>query len=143
MIGAMSDVVDLLTRKMFNYCHLFDTGRFDEFADQFAHGQWHRADPGAPATRKWIDDRVLTYDGSPRTQHCTTNLIVEVDPSGHLATARSYVTVMQAVDGFPLQAVLGARYLDRFELVEGEWLWRQRGVETLVRGDTSRHVRSR
>lgn len=142
MICSMSDAVQMLTDRMHRYCHLFDAGRFDEFAAQFAHGRWHRAEPGEVATRRWIEDWVLTYDGSPRTQHCTTNLIVEVDEAAGTASASSYVTVMQAVEGFPLQAVFCGRYLDRFERVGDEWLWRERAVESLLRGDTSRHVRS-
>ena len=59
----MPDTIQTITAMLHRYCELFDTGQFDEFAAQFTHGQWHRADPGAPATRAWIDEWVLTYDG--------------------------------------------------------------------------------
>jgi hypothetical protein len=123
------------------YCELFDTGDFDGFAAQFAHGQWHRAEPGAAATRQWIADHVLTYDGRPGTQHLTTNVIVDVDEDAGTATASSYITVMQGLPDFPMQPIFGGRYKDTFERVDGEWVWRQRTVLGDVYGDTSRHVR--
>jgi hypothetical protein len=139
----MSDSVQILTAKVHRYCELFDTGQFDEFAAQFAHGQWHRAEPGAEATRQWIEEWVLTYDGRPGTQHLTTNLIVEVDEGAGTATASSYITVIQGVEGFPMQPIFGGRYKDRFERRGGEWVWLERKVLSDVRGDTSHHVRSR
>jgi SnoaL-like domain len=75
----MADSASQITALVHRYCELFDTGQFDEFAAQFEHGQWHRADPGAAAARRWIDDHVHLHDGLPRTKHLTTNLIVEVD----------------------------------------------------------------
>ena len=139
----MADSVQILTAKLHRYCELFDTGQFDEFAAQFADGQWHRAEPGKDATRAWIDEWVLTYDGRPGTQHLTTNLIVEVDEEAGTATASSYITVIQGVEGFPMQPIFGGRYKDRFERRGGEWVWLERNVLSDVRGDTSHHVRSR
>ena len=53
-------------------------------------------------------------DGTPRTKHVTTNLIVEVDDDAGTATGRSYFTVLQAVPGLPLQPIVAGRYHDRF-----------------------------
>jgi alkanesulfonate monooxygenase SsuD/methylene tetrahydromethanopterin reductase-like flavin-dependent oxidoreductase (luciferase family) len=78
----MADSVQQITALVHHYCELFDTGQFDEFAAQFERGQWHRADPGAVAARRWIDDNVHVYDGLPRTKHLTTNLTVQVDEQG-------------------------------------------------------------
>jgi hypothetical protein len=137
----MADSVRTITAMIHQYCELFDTGDFDAFARQFAHGQWHRADPGEAATRQWITDHVLTYDGRPGTQHLTTNLIVDVDEEAGTATARSYITVIQGVPGFAMQPIFGGRYHDRFERVDTAWVWRERRVLPDVYGDTSHHVR--
>ena len=104
-------------------------------------GQWFRAEPGTPATRRWIDEHVLIYEGSPRTKHVTTNLIVDVDDAAGTAEAQSYVTVLQALPDFPLQPIFSGRYQDRFERVDGEWRWRERRVLADLYGDTSRHRR--
>lgn len=139
----MPDHVRTITAIVHRYCHLFDSGDFDGFAEQFAHGSWHRAGHGRDAVRQWIADNVVVHDGSPCTQHATTNLIVDVDEAAGRATASSYVTVFQAAPGFPLQPIFAGRYLDTFELVDGDWRWLERRVESLLRGDTSHHVRAR
>jgi 3-phenylpropionate/cinnamic acid dioxygenase small subunit len=137
----MPDSVKALTDMIYRYAELFDTGDFEAFADQFRDGQWFRAEPGAPATLRWIDEHVLTYEGSPRTKHVTTNLIVDVDDAAGTAEAQSYVTVLQALPDFPLQPIFSGRYRDRFERVDGEWRWRERRVLADLYGDTSRHRR--
>lgn len=137
----MAEAAEQITALVYDYCELFDTGRFDEFAAQFEHGQWHRADPGAAAARRWIDDHVQLYDGLPRTKHLTTNLTVEVDEQAGTATARSYITVLQALSGFPLQPIFAGRYRDRFERVDGRWRWTRREVIGDLYGDVSHHVR--
>ena len=45
-----------------------------------------------------------TYpDGTPRTRHVTTNLIIESEEDAGTATSRSYFTIFQQVGDFPLQ----------------------------------------
>lgn len=82
------------------------------------------------------------HDGTPRTRHVTTNLIIEVDENGSLATARSYYTVFQALSDFPLQPIASGRYRDRFEKRNGKWCFVERDVTTYLVGDLSRHVRA-
>jgi hypothetical protein len=139
----MTDSASEITALVYRYCELFDTGRFEEFAAQFGHGQWHRADPGAAAARRWIEDNVHVYDGLPRTKHLTTNLTVEVDEEAGTAVARSYITVLQALPDFPLQPIFAGRYLDRFARVDGRWRWARREVIGDLYGDVSHHVRHR
>ncbi|MGH3203578.1 MAG: nuclear transport factor 2 family protein [Streptosporangiaceae bacterium] len=137
----MPDAVAEITALVNRYCELFDTGQFEEFAAQFEHGQWHRAGPGAAAARRWIDDHVHLYDGLPRTRHLTTNLTVEADQEAGTAVARSYITVLQALPGFPLQPIFAGRYRDRFARVDGRWRWTRREVIGDLYGDVSHHVR--
>jgi len=137
----MADSAGQITALVYRYCELFDTGRFDEFAAQFEHGQWHKAGLGAAAARRWIDDHVHVHDELPRTKHVTTNLTVDVDEDAGTATARSYVTVLQALPDFPLQPIFAGRYRDRFTLVDGCWRWTRREVIGDLYGDVSHHVR--
>lgn len=139
----MSDAVAVLTGMIHRYCTLFDTARFDEFAAQFEQGQWHRAEPGVAAARRWIDEWVLLHDGRPGTKHVTTNLIVDVDVDGTTATASSYVTVFQALPDFALQPIYAGRYRDEFTQVDGVWRWARRRAIGDLYGDISRHVRPR
>ena len=126
---------------MFRYAELFDTGRFDEFAALFEHGQWHKAGPGAATARRWIEDNVRLYDGVPRTKHVTTNVVADVDEDAGTATASAYVTIFQALPDFPLQPIFCGRYQDRLTRINGEWRWTERRVLNDLYGDISRHVR--
>ncbi|CAM5465366.1 Nuclear transport factor 2 family protein OS=Streptomyces rimosus subsp. rimosus (strain ATCC/ DSM 40260 / JCM 4667 / NRRL 2234) OX=1265868 GN=SRIM_026395 PE=4 SV=1 [Streptomyces rimosus subsp. rimosus] len=81
-------------------------------------------------------------DGTPRTQHVTSNVAIEVDERGGYADARSYVTVFQALPELPLQAIAAGRYRDRFERRGGRW--RFAGAAGAVVGSSvmwARHLR--
>lgn len=80
-------------------------------------------------------------DGTPRTRHVTTNLILELDADAGEASARAYYTVFQALEGFPLQPIAAGRYRDRFARRNGTWRFVERDVSTDLSGDVSHHVR--
>jgi ketosteroid isomerase-like protein len=82
----------------------------------------------------------LHEDGTPGTKHVTTNVRIELGPSGDTAVARSYFTVLQAVEGFALQTVVAGRYRDRFERRDGGWAFVERRFSTDLVGDVSRHL---
>jgi hypothetical protein len=70
-----------------------------------------------------------------------TNVILEMGADGTTAATRSYYTVTQATEGFPLQMVAQGRYHDRFEKVDGTWRFCFRDYSLLdARGDLSRHL---
>jgi hypothetical protein len=139
----MTDAVKEISDLMFRYAELFDTGSFDEFAALFEHARWHKAGSGPAVARKWIDENVKVYDGSPRTKHVTTNVVVDVDEAAGTATASAYVTVFQALPDFPLQPVLSGRYRDRFARIDGRWWFTEVVVIGDLYGDISHHVRYR
>jgi hypothetical protein len=58
--------------------------------------------------------RLYEDNGTPHTLHMTTNVIVEVEEGGLIASSRTYAVVFQAVDDFPLQPIIGVRYYDSF-----------------------------
>ncbi|MEV6129097.1 nuclear transport factor 2 family protein [Streptomyces violaceusniger] len=97
---------------------------------------------GRDAIERMFQDTLIVYaDGTPRTQHVTTNVAIEVDEQAGTAASRSYVTVLQALPDLPLQPIAAGRYRDRFERREGQWRFVERRVRINLIGDVSRHAR--
>ena len=97
---------------------------------------------GRDAIEKMFRDTLIVYaDGTPRTQHVTTNIAIEVDEQANTAVSRSYVTVLQALPDLPLQPIAGGRYHDRFERRDGQWRFVERRVRINLVGDVIRHLR--
>ena len=53
-------------------------------------------------------------DGTLRTRHLTTNVIVDIDEDSGTATTRSAFVVFQATPDLPLQPIVTGRYHDHF-----------------------------
>jgi 3-phenylpropionate/cinnamic acid dioxygenase small subunit len=138
---------DAISTLLYRYAELIDTGDFAGVAELFRHARL-RVGPGpeglidAEAMRQVFEQTVIRYDdGTPRTKHVTTNVIVEVGDDALTATARSYYTVLQQVDG-PLQPIVAGRYHDRFERADGQWRFVERDYTLMdLVGDVSRHLR--
>jgi hypothetical protein len=77
------------------------------------------------------------YEGSPRTRHVNTNLIIELD--GNTATSRNYFTVFQQSTTLPLQPIATGRYVDKFEFVDGRWRFCDRLMGDAMVGNISEH----
>src|SRR6201997_5264883 len=88
---------------------------------------------------------VIVYpDGTPRTKHVVTNPIIDVDDEPGTATCRSYYTVLQQTDDFPLQVIVAGRYHDRFERVDGHWRFCYRDYSMIDQvGELSHHLSQR
>ena len=84
--------------------------------------------------------RIYEQTGTPCTKHVTTNAIINVDEKGNNASARSYFTVFQALDDFPLQPIIAGRYHDQFERIDGKWRFKVRKMIPELYGDLSRHL---
>ena len=57
---------------------------------------------GPDAIEQMFRDMLIVYDdGTPRTKHVTTNVIIDVDEEAGAATSRAYFTVLQALPGLP------------------------------------------
>jgi hypothetical protein len=90
----------------------------------------------------WERFQIMYAGGTLRTKHVITNPIVEVNEAAGTATIRSWYTVFQATDGFPLQPIIVGRYLDSFERVDQVWRYSARVYPPAdLIGDTSRHGR--
>lgn len=121
-----------------------DRGELDAMAELFRHADVYmgdlppvRSDPAAVA-RAFRDFLRIYEDGTPRTRHITSNLIVELD--GPLrAKASSYVMVFQQTNELPLQPIIGGDYRDRFEKVDGVWRFVERYIGNDLYGNLSAH----
>jgi 3-phenylpropionate/cinnamic acid dioxygenase small subunit len=146
-VPPMDDARGAIANLIFTYAERIDLGDYEGLADLFAHAEITADGRDTPTRGR---DEVLAmytastrkYDnGTPRTKHVTTNLIVEVDEGGDAATCRSYFTVMQAVPGgLHLQPVIAGRYHDRFERADGAWRFARRHMIVDLVGDLSQHL---
>jgi 3-phenylpropionate/cinnamic acid dioxygenase small subunit len=132
---------------VYGYAERVDLGDFAAVAELFAHARYKGGGPddpgvvGAEAVLGILESMVRRYDdGTPRTKHVTTNLMIDADDAAGHATARSYYTVFQQLDGFPLQAIIAGRYHDAFERAEGEWRMTERVIFCDLVGDLSSHL---
>src|SRR3546814_14254689 len=99
---------------LYRYAALIDMGRLEEAAALFAHARI-KVHPGDAQDDGTIDGRqllelwrkkiILYEDGTPRTKHLVTNPIIEIDPNGRTATAKSYYTVVQTIFTLPPQII--------------------------------------
>ena len=127
------------------YSDCIDTGDLEGLADLLATAGFGAAEGplvrGRDNILKLYRRTVRIYeDGTPRTKHLVTNLVIEVDPGSASASARSYWTVLQATPALALAPILSGRYLDRFESVEGSWRFSERRIATDLVGDVSHHM---
>ena len=82
---------------------------------------------------------VIYPDGTPKTKHVLSNPMINFD--GTTATSRSYYTVFQMTENIPLQVIATGRYLDKFELVDGNWRFSYRESCSDMLGNISGHLR--
>jgi 3-phenylpropionate/cinnamic acid dioxygenase small subunit len=127
------------------YAELVDDGDFAGLGALLADATFTGS--GAPvsgpdAIEKMFADTLIVYDdGTPRTKHVTTNVIIEADEEAGTAVSRAYFTVLQARPGLPLQPIASGRYRDRFERRDGQWRFAERRVRVDLVGDVSHHLR--
>lgn len=134
-----------ITNLLYRYADAIDSGDLERAARLFAHARIrlsHDRIVGADELlENWRTRVRFRPDGTPGTKHVVTNPIIEVDEGAGSATCQSYYTVLQAVDGLPLQAIAVGRYLDEFERVEDGWRFSFRDYSLLdLRGDLSHHL---
>jgi hypothetical protein len=137
-----------ITNLIHTYPELIDSGDFTGVGELFAHGRITVADTGvvysgarevAAMYEEWV--QVYADNGTPHTRHVTSNLVIEIAADGLSAKARSYVTVFQSAESFPLQPIFSNRYLDEFVKVGSVWRFRHRQMTEAYVGDTSSHLR--
>lgn len=128
------------------YAEAIDAGDFAAVGSLFAHGVVCAPDgtpiaEGAAAVTKLYEATTRRYDdGTPKTRHIVTNVVVELDPDSNAATVRSRFTVHQATDSLPLQVIIVGDYADELELVDDRWVFRRRVMRPVLVGDLSHHL---
>jgi 3-phenylpropionate/cinnamic acid dioxygenase small subunit len=138
-VTAEVEIANLL----YGYAEYMDAGDFAGAARLFAHARLHVGpdqDVDADTMLSLWQQMVIVYpDGTPRTKHVITNPIIDV--VADTATCRSYYTVLQQTEDFPLQVIVGGRYDDRFERVDGRWRFADRDYTMMDHlGDVSHHL---
>lgn len=132
---------------VYQYAEHIDSGNLDAAAELFAHARIKLQDGREPVTHHeilalWRQVMILYPDGTPRTKHLINNPIIQLDRAAGQATCRTYYTVIQGLEDFPLQVIASGRYHDEFERVDGRWRFSFRDYSLLdIPGDLSRHVR--
>jgi SnoaL-like protein len=132
---------------LMTYAEHIDSGRFAEAAAMFENATVRLDSPGrreiatyrgAAQVQEFFAGTRLYPDGTPRTKHVVSNVIIEID--GDRAGARCHATVFQQTDALPLQPIAAGRYVDRFERVGREWRFTDRLITGFLLGDRSQHV---
>ena len=136
---------DAIRNLLGEYCERIDAGDFAGVGQLFAHGaladqHGNELARGAGPVEAFYAGGTLRHDGSPRTKHLVTNVVLDVDEDAGRAEARSSYLVLQQVDDGPLQPIITGRYRDAFEHADGAWRFVERRFFVDLVGDLSRHL---
>jgi ketosteroid isomerase-like protein len=139
-VGDVEEITALVHR----YAELLDGGDIEGVVELFADAAW-RSDATGEVRRgreqiKAVYDRIILYDGTPKTRHLITNLTIDLVDGAHEATGRCYYTVLQGIDaGAPIETILAGRYHDRYRRGANGWQFSERLFIVDLPGDQSRH----
>jgi len=138
---------EAVTKLIYTYAERIDAGDFAGVAELFEHATLTFEGFGDAVTGREAIEGLYTRstrryeDGTPRTKHVMTNVMVDVADDGAAAASRSYFTVLQAVPGaLALQPVIAGRYRHSYERVEGRWRVTTMHVMIDLVGDLSHHM---
>lgn len=130
-------------RLLATYVHNLDNGKVEANAELLSDASFLVVDTlveGRAAIATFLRTNVQHHaDGTPRTSHSLSNSLIDVE-SPTRATAITYFTVHQEVEGLPLQPIVTGRYEDAFELRGGRWRFVKRSVQPRLVGELSHHV---
>lgn len=145
----MIDDARQIENLIYLYAERLDAGDLDGVAELFRHGRI-RSGPealdgasfeGRDAVRALYARATRLYeDGTPRTRHVTSNVILEVDAVAGTGAARSSYTVFQRTATLPLQPIIVGRYHDAFRRLDGRWWFDTRVMLIDLVGDLSQHL---
>lgn len=143
----MERAADAIPKLIYTYAERIDAGDFAGVAELFAHATLTFEGFGDAVTGREAIEALYTRstrrfdDGTPKTKHVMTNMIVDASDDGTSAASRSYFTVLQAVPGvLSLQPVVAGRYRHTFESVEGRWRVATMHVIIDLVGDLAHHM---
>ena len=131
---------------LYRYAELIDAGDFAGIGQLFARGRIvapsvNAVFRGAAEVQGMYETATRRYPcGTPRTQHVMSNVSISLDEDGRGADASLRFTVFQALEDFPLQAIIAGRYQDRFAKDDSGWYFVERRMQPELIGDLSRHL---
>lgn len=137
---------DAITALLCRYADLIDAGDLDGVGELFTHGRIVTEDgavlaEGAAAVATLYRSTTRLHDdGTPRTAHLLTNVVVAVDHGAGTAHARSRFTVLQATATVPLQPVITGAYRDRFTRRDDGWWFTERCMIPRLLGELGDHL---
>ncbi len=138
---------EAITKLIYTYAERIDAGDFAGVADVFAQTTltfegFGDAVSGREAVEALYGRTTRRYeDGTPRTKHVMTNVMVDVAEDGESAASRSYFTVLQAVPGeFALQPVIAGRYRHTYTRIDGRWEVATMHIIIDLVGDLGHHM---
>lgn len=140
-MSDIAEIQDLVER----YCELSDTADWDGLGSLFEHGalvddRGGVLARGAAAVTDYFARGVKVYDGSPRTRHLVSKIVIETATSTSLIARLSFL-VLQEFDDDLIQPIAAGRYRDTFaRSEEGWWRFAERRYELDLAGDLSRHL---
>ncbi|HSO96340.1 MAG TPA: nuclear transport factor 2 family protein [Acidimicrobiia bacterium] len=128
------------------YAERLDAGDLGGVAALFEHAVVRSARTGtelvgSDAVRRLYDPVIRYADGTPRTKHVLTNLVVHVDEATGTATSRCVFTVWSGPPDGGVRPVLVGRYDDSFTRVGAEWRFAERVIHADLLGDLTTHMR--
>jgi 3-phenylpropionate/cinnamic acid dioxygenase small subunit len=137
-----------ISNLMFRYAECVDLADFDGQSELFAHGTMRSTSAedgeggmtGEQVGRFYAATNRVHDDGTLRTRHLSTNMRIDIDEERDAATAKSYYVVFQATPKLPFQAIVGGRYEDCFERVDGAWRFADRVVLVDQIGNMEEHL---
>jgi acylphosphatase len=132
-----------IRRLLAAYVHNLDDGNVEANADLLANARLKVIDTfvsGRAEIAHFLRTNLQYHtDDTPRTWHAVSNVLIDID-SDTSARSVSYFTVHQELPGLPLQPIVTGRYIDTFELHDGDWRFASRAVDPRLFGDISHHV---
>lgn len=138
---------EAITKLIYTYAERIDAGDFDGVADLLAGATltfegYGDVVAGRDAVARLYERSTRRYeDGTPRTKHVMTNVIVDVEEAGASAASRSYFTVLQAVPGaLTLQPVIAGSYRHTYALGASGWHVVTMHITIDLVGDLSHHM---
>jgi ketosteroid isomerase-like protein len=127
-VAEAAMAVHAVTKLIYTYAERIDAGDFAGVAEVLEHATLTFEGFGDAVTGRDAIEQLYTRttrryeDGTPRTKHVMTNVIVDIGDNGVAASSRSYFTVLQAVPGeLALQPVIAGRYRHTYERVDDRW----------------------
>jgi ketosteroid isomerase-like protein len=152
VIGATISAVlatpaEAVTKLIYTYAEKIDAGDFAGVASLLEHACLTFEGFGDVVSGRQAIERLYTRstrryeDGTPKTKHVMTNVIIDVADDGTMATSRSYFTVLQAVPGeLALQPVIAGRYRHTYLKVDGHWRVASMHIIIDLTGDLGHHM---